>query len=90
MDIDDTDPYHRQTKSAPKARTKKEEKVFIEIDAHFERPDRGGRGRGGRGRGDRGRGGGRERGGGGNRGDRQTRSSAPVAIDDETAFPSLS
>ncbi|KAG6879700.1 hypothetical protein C0992_012548 [Termitomyces sp. T32_za158] len=79
-----------QTKATPKARTKKEEKQFIEIDARFERPDRGGRGRGGRGGdrgGDRARGGGRGRGGA-----RGTRPAAPAAVnvDDETAFPSLS
>ncbi|KAF8350028.1 hypothetical protein F5887DRAFT_410956 [Amanita rubescens] len=75
-----------KTKSAPKARAKKEEKVFIEIDAHFDRPERGGRGRG---RGDRARGGGRGR--GGNRGGRQNGSSAPaLSVHDETAFPSLS
>ncbi|KAL1738098.1 hypothetical protein HDZ31DRAFT_70394, partial [Schizophyllum fasciatum] len=33
--------------SAPKSRGEKKEKVFIEIDARFERPSRGGRGRGG-------------------------------------------
>ncbi|KAF7306967.1 HABP4-PAI-RBP1 domain-containing protein [Mycena indigotica] len=77
-----------KTKSAPKARTKKEEKVFIEIDGRFDRPSRGGpRGRGGdtRGRGtsSRGRGGsrgGRAAGGG----------SVTVDVDDEKAFPSLS
>ncbi|KAG6813257.1 hypothetical protein H0H92_012671 [Tricholoma furcatifolium] len=47
-----------KTKTVPKARAKKEEKQFIEIDARFERPDRGGRGRGrGGDRGDRPRGG---------------------------------
>ncbi|KAF5377474.1 hypothetical protein D9615_005364 [Tricholomella constricta] len=79
-----------KTKNAPKARTKKEEKVFLEIEARFERPDRGGRGRGGRG-GDRG--GDRARGGrgrgGGIRSPRQA--TAPVVnVDDQTAFPSLS
>jgi len=80
-------------KSAPKARTKKEEKVYLEIDARFERPDRGGRGRGGRGgdrggdRGDRSRGG---RGRGGARGGRQNNGGAAVNVDDQTAFPSLS
>ncbi|TFK41115.1 hypothetical protein BDQ12DRAFT_720825 [Crucibulum laeve] len=83
-----------KTKNAPKARAKKEEKVFLEIDARFERPDRGGgrgRGRGGdRGgdRGDRGRGG---RGGrGGARGGRQNGPTPAVNVDDQTAFPSLS
>ncbi|KAF5374991.1 hypothetical protein D9758_000244 [Tetrapyrgos nigripes] len=77
-------------KSAPKARAKKEEKVFIEIDAHFERPSRGGgRGRGGdRGRGGGGRGG---RGGAGRGRPNGNNNSAPtVNVDDETAFPSLS
>jgi len=36
-----------QPKSAPKARTEKKEKVFIESMARFDRPDRGGRGGGG-------------------------------------------
>jgi len=80
-----------KAKSAPKARAKKEEKVFLEIDARFDRPDRGrgGRGRGGdRGgdRGDRGRGS-RGRGRGAARGGRQT--APPVNVDDQTAFPSL-
>jgi len=78
-----------KTKAAPKARTKKEEKVFLEIEARFERPNT----RGGRGRGDRADRGG-ERGGRGTRGPR--RGSRPngdtsaVNVDDETAFPSLS
>jgi len=75
-------------KTAPKARTKKDEKVFIEIEARFDRPDRG-RGRGGRGGdrgGDRARGGNRGRGGA--RGGRQP--TGPVNVDDQTAFPSLS
>lgn len=60
----------------------------MEIDARFERPDRGGRGRG-RGRGERGgeRGGrarGRERGG-----QRFNDNTSPLNVDDETAFPSL-
>jgi len=80
-----------QTKSAPKPRAKKEEKVFLEIDARFERPDRGGRGRGGRGadRGGERRG---TRGRGGPRGGRQNNNNgaAAVNVDDQTAFPSLS
>ena len=68
-------------------RAEKKEKVYLEIDAHFDRPNRGGRGRGGRG-GDRGRG--RERGAGGRRGTNGTRPSAAVNVEDETAFPSLS
>ncbi|KAG6850516.1 hypothetical protein H0H93_012517 [Arthromyces matolae] len=72
-----------------KPRTKKEEKQFIEIEARFERPDRGGRGRGGRG-GDRG--GDRQRGGRGRGGARGGRAAAAptVNVDDQTAFPSLS
>lgn len=75
----------KQVKNAPKSRTKKEEKVFIEIEGRFERPDRGGRGRG-RG-GDRARG---SRGRGGNRGGRQNSNGTPALnVDDQTAFPSL-
>ncbi|KAG6911933.1 hypothetical protein DXG01_000180 [Tephrocybe rancida] len=88
---DEEDAYFvGKGKSAPKARAKKEEKVFIEIDARFERPDRGGRGRGGRGGdrgGDRARGGGRGR--GGPRGGRPNAATA-VNVDDQAAFPSLS
>lgn len=81
-----------KTKSAPKAKAKKEEKVYLEIDARFERPDRGGRGRG-RG-GDRGgerggeRGRGERRGGRGGRPPRQNGAPAPN-VDDQNAFPSL-
>lgn len=80
-----------KSKNAHKPRAKKEEKVYLEIDARFERPDRGGRGRGrggdrGGDRGDRGRGG---RGRGGARGGRQNGTPA-VNVDDQTAFPSLS
>ena len=74
-----------QTKSVPKARAEKKEKVFLEIDVRFERPARGGRGRGdrgeGRARGGRGRGGRRDAANGGG---------GVVSVDDETAFPSLS
>ncbi|KAF5356212.1 hypothetical protein D9756_003797 [Leucocoprinus leucothites] len=76
-----------KTKSAPKARTKKEEKVFIEIDGRFDRPERGGRGRG-RGAGDRGRGTGRGR-GGPRGGPRQNGTPGNLNVDDQTAFPSL-
>jgi plasminogen activator inhibitor 1 RNA-binding protein len=83
-----------KAKSAPKARAKKEEKVYLEIDARFERNDRSGRGRG---RGDRGgdRGGDRARARGGargsGRGGRQSNPSTPlVDVDDQNAFPSLS
>ncbi|KAG2350415.1 hypothetical protein BDR05DRAFT_21269 [Suillus weaverae] len=90
---DDLDYFSAKTKTAPKARTKKDEKVFIEIEARFERPSRGGRGgrggdRGGgeRGRGERGRGrGGRGRGGANG----HSYSVPAVNVDDETAFPSL-
>jgi plasminogen activator inhibitor 1 RNA-binding protein len=85
-----------KSKSAPKARPKKEDKVYLEIDARFERPDRGGRGRdrgdrGDRGgdRGDRGRssrgGRGGPRGGGGGR----QNGGSFVNVDDQAAFPSL-
>jgi len=75
--------------SAPKTKAKKDEKVYLEIDARFERPSRGGRGgRGGdRGdRGDRGRGG---RGRGSGRGRANGPSTPVVNVDDETAFPAL-
>ncbi|KAG8219846.1 hypothetical protein J3R82DRAFT_824 [Butyriboletus roseoflavus] len=80
--------FSGKTKSAPKARTEKKEKVFLEIDAHFERPARGGRGRGAdrgesRGRGGRGR-------GGRGRGAANGTAATTVNVDDETAFPSLS
>jgi plasminogen activator inhibitor 1 RNA-binding protein len=64
-------------------RAEKKEKVYLEIDAHFERPNRGGRGRGDRGRG-------RDRGGRGRRGTNGTQPTATVNVEDETAFPSLS
>lgn len=83
-----------KSKSAPKARAKKEDKVYLEIEARFDRPDRGGRGRGrgdrgGEHRGDRSRG---ARGGrGGPRGGRQNGPSAPVVnVDDQADFPTLS
>ncbi|KAG6842620.1 hypothetical protein C0991_000146 [Blastosporella zonata] len=88
---DEEDEYFvGKAKTAPKARSKKEEKVFIEIEARFERPERGGRGRGGRG-GDRGgeRRGGQQRGRGGPRGGRPA-ATPTVNVDDQTAFPSLS
>ncbi|KAI9453998.1 hypothetical protein F5148DRAFT_448713 [Russula earlei] len=77
--------YVGKTKSTTKARTEKKEKVYIEIDAHFERPSRG-RGRGG----DRDRG--RGRGRGVARGTRPNGApqSVNVNVDDENAFPSLS
>lgn len=92
---DESEYFAPKAKSAPKARTKKEEKVFIEIEARFDRPNRGGRGgrggdRGGgeRGRGERGRGrGGRGRGGANGY---SAPASSAVNVDDETAFPSLS
>jgi plasminogen activator inhibitor 1 RNA-binding protein len=88
-----------QTKQTAKSRPKKEEKVYIEIDAHFERPDRGGRGRGrgdrggDRGRGDRGvdrTRGGRGRGGGGGRGGRPHNDTSTINVDSQNDFPSLS
>jgi plasminogen activator inhibitor 1 RNA-binding protein len=83
---EDEDAYFvGKGKAAPKARTEKKEKVFLEIEARFERPSRGGRG---------GRGG--DRGGastgpprartGPNRG----RPAAAVDVGDVKAFPSLS
>ncbi|KAJ7110170.1 hypothetical protein C8R44DRAFT_274963 [Mycena epipterygia] len=78
-----------KSKAAPKARAKKEEKVFLEIEARFERPSRGGpRGRGGddRGRGSRGTRGTR----GAPRGRPAGNNTPAVNVDDETAFPSLS
>jgi plasminogen activator inhibitor 1 RNA-binding protein len=65
-------------------RAEKKEKVYLEIDAHFDRPTRGG----GRGRGDRGRG--RDRGARGRRGTNGTQPTVSVNVEDETAFPSLS
>ncbi|CAE7215746.1 unnamed protein product [Rhizoctonia solani] len=94
---EDEDTYFvGKTKSAPKARTKKDEKIHIDIDARFPPVERGGRGRGGdRGRGDRGRGdrgrGDRDRGDrgrGGGYGRRPT--DANLDVSDESAFPSLS
>jgi len=79
-----------KSKSTPKTRAKKEEKVYLEIDARFERPDRGGRGRG---RGGEGRGGDRARGNrarGAARAGRQNGNAPVVNVDDQTAFPSLS
>ncbi|KAJ3985644.1 hypothetical protein F5890DRAFT_1409006 [Lentinula detonsa] len=90
----DEDAYFVGKKtSAPKARAKKEEKVFIEIDGRFDRPARGGRGRGegrGEGRGGRGRGEGRRGGGRGGRQNNGPPQTATVNVDDEAAFPSLS
>lgn len=76
-----------KNKATPKARTKKEEKVHIEIDARFAPIERGGRGRGdrGRGRGDRDRG----RGGGGRAPGRSNSANVDIDVSDESAFPSL-
>lgn len=83
---EDEDAYFvGKGKTAPKARTEKKEKVFLEIDARFERPARGGRGRGERGGERPPRATGRARGAPRGRG-----ASAPVNVDDEKAFPSLS
>jgi plasminogen activator inhibitor 1 RNA-binding protein len=77
-----------KSKSTPKARPKKEEKVYLEIDARFDRPERGGRGRGrGERGGDRGRGG---RGGrGGPRDGGRSNGVTSINVDDQAAFPSL-
>jgi len=81
--------FAAKPKAAPKARAEKKEKIFLEIDARFERPDRGGRG--GRGRNDRGDRGSRpSRGRGGGRGSSRVNGTPIVNVDDETAFPSLS
>ena len=80
-----------KSKSAPKARTKKEEKIYLEIDARFERPERGGR-RGDRGgdRGDKGRGPRGDRGAPrSGAGGRQNGAAFAVNVDDQAAFPSL-
>lgn len=66
---------------------KKEEKVFLEIDARFERPQRGGRGgRGGERGAERSRGRGR---GGRGRGSNSNTGTTSLDVDDQTAFPSL-
>lgn len=72
-----------KTKGTPKARTKKEEKVYLEINAHFERPSRG------RGRGDRGgeRGGRTRDRGHGQRSNGNTHRA--LNVDNEADFPSL-
>jgi plasminogen activator inhibitor 1 RNA-binding protein len=82
-----------KSKSAPKARPKKEEKVYLEIEARFDRPERGGRGRGRGDRSDRGgdRGGDRGR-GRGSRGPKdggRQNGAASTNVDDQAAFPSL-
>ncbi|KAJ7225473.1 hypothetical protein GGX14DRAFT_539526 [Mycena pura] len=82
-----------KSRAAPKVRAKKEEKVFLEIDARFERPRGGGRGgRGGDERGGRARGGrGHDRGrAAAPRGGRSAASAPTVDVGDERAFPSLS
>jgi len=84
--------YVGKTKATSKVRAEKKEKVFIEIDARFDRPSRGGRGRGGDRDRDRGRGrGGRGRGRGATGGYGANGTPAGVVnVDDEKAFPSLS
>jgi len=77
-----------KTKAAPKGKAKKAEKEFIEIEARFERPNRGGRGRG-RG-GDERRGGRGGRGGNRNTNTNRNTTGAQVDVADEAAFPSLS
>ncbi|KAJ7254066.1 hypothetical protein B0H12DRAFT_1115783 [Mycena haematopus] len=88
----DVDTYFvGKSKAAPKARTKKEEKVFLDIEARFDRPrggavrGRGGNDRGGRGRGGPARGPSAPRGGGG-----RPAAAPAINVDDTTAFPSLS
>lgn len=79
-----------KAKSAPKIRPKKEEKIHIEIDAHFERPSRGGRGgRGGDRGGERGRGAPFGRGRGGSRSGPRENVQLDVNVADPSAFPSL-
>lgn len=87
-DEDEESYFAGKGKAAPKARAEKKEKVFLEFDARFERPQRGGRGRGGDRGGDRGipRAGGPRGRGGPYRGGRNN---AAVDVDDERAFPSL-
>ncbi|PSR72368.1 hypothetical protein PHLCEN_2v11711 [Hermanssonia centrifuga] len=75
--------------NATKARPKKEEKVFLEIDARFERPARGGRGGRGGDRGDRPPRGGRGGRGGRGRGANAGSNVRALDVDDQTAFPSL-
>jgi len=89
---EDEDAYFvgKQAKTAPKTRAPKAEKIFLEIDARFERPSRGGRGgRGGERGGDRGG----DRGSRGARGSRgRGRANGPptnLDVGDEKAFPSL-
>ncbi|KAJ7837570.1 hypothetical protein B0H14DRAFT_3087235 [Mycena olivaceomarginata] len=79
-----------KSKAAPKARAKKEEKVFLDIEARFDRPRGGGRGRGGDDRGGRGRGTSSGRGRGAPRGRPAGNNAPAVNVDDQTAFPSLS
>jgi plasminogen activator inhibitor 1 RNA-binding protein len=91
----------KEKAAAAKKEKERKEKVFLEVEGKFAPPSRGegregaaGRGgRGGRGgfRGDRG-GSDRPRGGaprGGRGGARNNASSAPVAVNDESAFPAL-
>ncbi|KAI0374212.1 hypothetical protein BV20DRAFT_490954 [Pilatotrama ljubarskyi] len=87
---EDEDAYFvgKAKSSAPKPKAKKEDKIYIEIDARFERPARGGRGRGERG-GERGTRGGRGRGGRGRATNGNNASTPALNVDDETAFPSL-
>ncbi|OSD03475.1 hypothetical protein PYCCODRAFT_1458479 [Trametes coccinea BRFM310] len=86
---EDEDAYFvgKAKSTAPKPKAKKEEKIYIEIDARFERPSRGGRGRGERG-GERAPRGGRGRGGRG-RAANGNNSTPALNVADETAFPSL-
>ncbi|TFK30482.1 hypothetical protein FA15DRAFT_662440 [Coprinopsis marcescibilis] len=76
-----------KAKSAPKLKSKKEDKVYLDFEGRFERPDRGGRGRG-RG-GDRGERRGARGAGRGGRGQRQGGNAQTPNVDDQNAFPSL-
>jgi len=97
---EDNEYFIGKTKSAPKTKPKKEEKVYIPIDLPPAQRENRGRGRGGRGgeRGGRGRGGDRggergSRGRGGNwnrQANGRNAVSAQVDVDDADAFPSLS
>lgn len=98
LKTEDNDYFAGKPKATSAPRARKESKQFIEIDAHFDPPSRGGRGRGGgrggRGYGDSPRGDRPERGGRGGRGGygggrNQQQQQRGVDVDDATAFPSL-
>lgn len=94
---EDEEYYVGKTRSGPKVRAERKEKVTIEIDGQFsDSRERGRGGRGGRG-GPRGRGDRGDRGDRGNRGDRGgprrgrggRYGEGEVNVDDENAFPTL-